>query len=83
MLCAAANEMKYWKVAAKKLDLKTVISHGLPELVIARPRLITWEGETDRIELTTEDGAHTLRMDVVSTMLSKAQINAKMAPFQR
>ena len=66
-----------------KLDLKAVISRGLPWQVIARPRLITREGETARIELTTEDGAHTLRLDVVGTPMSKADMDVIMAPSKR
>ena len=63
-----------------KLDLKTVISLGLPWHVIARPRLITGEGENARIVLTTDDGAHTLRMDIVGTQMSRSDMNAIMAP---
>ena len=59
-----------------KLDLKTVISLGLPSQVIARPRLVTQEGENARIELTTADGAHMLRMNVVGTQLSEADVSA-------
>ena len=66
-----------------KLELKTVISQGLPWRVMARPRLITREGENARVELTTEDGAHTLRMDVVATPMSKADMKAIMAPSGR
>ena len=66
-----------------KLDLKAVISLGMPWQVIARPRLITREGENARIELTTEDGAHTLRMEVTGTPMSKADMDAIMAPSQR
>ncbi len=66
-----------------KLDLKAVISLGMPWRVIASPRLITRQGESARIELTTEDGAHTLRMDVVGTPMSQAEMNAVMAPSQR
>ena len=66
-----------------KLDLKAVISLGLPWQVIARPRLITREAENARIELTTEDGAHTLRLDVVGTPMSKAEMDAIMAPSKR
>lgn len=67
----------------RKLDLKTVISQGLPWQVIARPRLIAREGETARVELTTEDGAHRLRLDVVGTLMSEAEMNTMMAPSQR
>ena len=56
---------------------------GLPWRVMARPRLITREGENARVELTTEDGAHTLRMDVVATPMSKADMKAIMAPSVR
>ena len=66
-----------------KLDLNAVISLGLPWQVIARPRLITREGENAQVVLTTEDGAHTLRFDVVGTLMSKADMNAVMAPSQR
>ena len=55
----------------------------MPWQVIARPRLITREGEIARIELTTEDGAHTLRMEVTGTPMSKADMDAIMAPSQR
>ena len=56
---------------------------GLPWRVMARPRLITREGENARAELMTEDGTHTLRMDVVATPMSKADMNAIMAPSVR
>ena len=50
---------------------------------MARPRLITRERENARVELTTEDGTHTLRMDVVATPMSMAEMNAIMAPSVR
>ncbi len=65
-----------------KLDVKAVISRGMPWQVIARPRLITRDGETARVELTTDDGAHTLSMNVVGTPMSKTEMNAMMAPSQ-
>ena len=67
-------------LADNKLDLKAVISLGMPWKVIARPRLITREGEPARVELTTEDGEHTLRMDVVGTLVSKADMDSLTAP---
>ena len=56
---------------------------GLPWRVMVRPRLNTREGENARVELTTEDGAHTLRMDVVATPMIKSEMNAIMAPSVR
>ena len=70
-------------VAGNKLELKAVISLGLPWQVIARPRLITREGENARVVLTSEDRAHILRMDVVGTPMSKADMTGAMAPSQR
>ena len=66
-----------------KLDLKAVVSRGPPWQVIARPRLITREGESARVEMTTEDGAHTLRLQVVGTPMSKADMDAIVSPSQR
>ena len=56
---------------------------GLPWRVMVRPRLNTREGENARVELMTEDGTHTVRMDVVATPMSKADMKAIMAPSVR
>ena len=56
---------------------------GLPWRVMVRPQLNVREGENARVELMTEDGAHTLRMDVVPTPMSKSEMNAIMAPSVR
>lgn len=58
-----------------KLDLSAVISYGTPSQVIARPRLITLEGEKARVELTTVDGSHRLRLDVLAKRISKSDLD--------
>lgn len=67
-------ELKPQALRDNKLDLSAVISYGSPSQVIARPRMITLEGEKARVELTTVDGAHRLRLEVVATRISKSDL---------
>ena len=54
------------------IELNAVISFGSPPQVIARPRLIVLDGTPAAIQLGTPDGLHTMRMNVVSHRVVKA-----------
>ena len=54
------------------IELNAVISLGSPPQVIARPKLIVLDGKPAAIQLGTPDGLHTLRMNVVSNRVVKA-----------
>lgn len=68
-------ELKPHALRDNKLDLSAVISYGSPSQVIARPRMITLQGEKARVELTTVDGAHRLRLEVLATRVSKSDLD--------
>ena len=56
-----------------KTEINAVISQGLPLQVIARPRMIVVDGSPAAIQISSSDGAHSIRIAVVSTREAKAR----------